>query len=58
MGSKVDLAQATSKGESDLESAPPNDTTTRTGTHPTFLGRAHGCVSGIWGLLVIDLTIV
>jgi hypothetical protein len=40
---KADLAQATSKDESDLEEAPQNDAT-RAGTRPTFLGR---CVSSI-----------
>jgi len=55
----VDLAQATSKDESDLEAAPQSDAT-RAGTRPTFLGRTHGCVSGIWGLLVgvVALTVV
>jgi hypothetical protein len=53
---KADLAQATSKDESDLEAAPQNDAT-RVGTRATFLGRTHGCVSSIWVLLV-TLTIV
>jgi hypothetical protein len=54
---KADFAQATSKDESDLEAATQNDAT-RVGTRPTFLGRTHGCVSGIWGLLIVALTIV
>jgi hypothetical protein len=54
---KADLAQATSKDESDLEAAPQNDDT-RAGTRLTFLSRTHQCVSGIWGLLVVVLTIV
>jgi hypothetical protein len=54
---KADLAQAASKDESHLEAAPQNDTT-RVGMRPTFLGRTHGCVSGIWGLLIVALTIV
>jgi hypothetical protein len=49
---KADLAQATSKDESELEAAPQNDAT-GAGTRPTFLGRTHGCVSGIWRLLVV-----
>jgi hypothetical protein len=53
---KADLAQATSKDESDLEAAPQNDAT-RAGTRATFLGQTHGYVSSIWGLLVA-LTIV
>jgi hypothetical protein len=53
---KADLAQATSKDESDLEAAPQNENT-EAGTRPTFLGQTHQCVSGIWGLLVA-LTIV
>jgi hypothetical protein len=40
---KADLAQATSKDESDLEAAPQNDAT-RAGTRSTFL---HGHVSSI-----------
>jgi hypothetical protein len=56
---KTDLAQVTSKDESNLEAAPQNDSdTARVGTRPTFLGRTHQCVSGIWGLLVVALTIV
>jgi len=42
---KADLAQVTSKDESDLEAAPQNDTT-KAGTRPTFIGRTHQCVSG------------
>jgi hypothetical protein len=53
---KTDLAQVTSKDESNLEAAPQNDTT-RVGTRPTFLGRTHRCVYGIWGLFVVALTI-
>ena len=43
---KADLAQATSKDDSDLEAALQNDTT-GVGTRPTFLGRTHMCVSGV-----------
>ena len=43
---KADLAQTTSKDGSDLEAAPQNDAT-KAGTRTTFLGRTHGCVSGI-----------
>ena len=50
---EADLAQATSKDESDLEAVTKNDAA-RVGMHRTFLGR---CVSGIWRLL-IALTIV
>jgi hypothetical protein len=45
---EADLAQATSKDESDLEAVPQNDAT-GVGTRPTFLGRTQQCVSGIWG---------
>ena len=48
---KADLAQVPSKDESGLEAVPQNDTT-NAGTRPTFLGRAHQCVSGICELLV------
>jgi hypothetical protein len=48
---KADLAQATSKDESDLEAAPQSDATTA-GTRATFLGQIHGYVFSIWGLLV------
>jgi hypothetical protein len=51
-----DLAQTASKGESDLEDS--QNGPTRAVSRPTFLGRAHGCVSGIWGPLVVGLTIV
>jgi hypothetical protein len=44
---KADLAQPTSKDESDLEAVPQNDAT-GVGTRPTFLGRTHWCVSGIY----------
>lgn len=54
---EADLAQATSKDESDLEAAPQNDVT-GVRTRPTFLGQTQKCVSGIWGLLVVVLTIV
>jgi hypothetical protein len=54
---KADFAQPTSKDKSDLNATPQNDAT-RTGTRPTFLGRTHGCVFGIWGLLIVALTIV
>jgi hypothetical protein len=54
---KADLAQATSKDESDLEASPQNDTT-EAGTRLTFLGRTHQCVTRVWGLLVFVLTIV
>ena len=54
---KADLARATSKDESNVETAPQNDAT-RAGTRPTFLGRTHQCVSGVWGLLFTALTIV
>ena len=47
---KADLAQATSKDESDLEAVPQNDAA-RAETRPTFLGRTHGCVSAIWDYL-------
>ena len=53
---KADLAQATSKDESDLEATAQNDAT-REGTRPTFLGRTHRCVSGIFGYLLLPLTI-
>ena len=48
---KADLAQATSKDESDLEAAPQNDAT-GAGARTTFLGQAHGYVFSIWRLLV------
>jgi hypothetical protein len=54
---KTDLARATSKDESNVKIAPQNDAT-RAGTRPTFLGRTHQCVSGVWGLLVTALMIV
>ena len=54
---KADLARATSKEESNVETASQSDAT-RAGTRPTFLGRTHQCVSGLWGLLVTVLTIV
>jgi hypothetical protein len=54
---KANLAQATSKDEFNVETAPQIDAT-RAGTRPTFLGRTHQCVSGVWGLLVTALTIV
>jgi hypothetical protein len=53
---KADLAQATSKDEYDLEAVPQNDATT-VARRPTFLGRTHQYISGVWGLLVF-LTIV
>jgi hypothetical protein len=43
---KADLAEVTSKGESDLEATPKNDTT-RPGPRPTLLDRAQKCVFGI-----------
>lgn len=54
---EADLAQVTSKDESDLEAAPQNDAT-GVGTRPTFLGQTQQYVSGIWGLLFVLLTIV
>lgn len=42
---KADLAEVTSKGESDLEATPQNDTSP--GPRPTLLDRAHKCVFGI-----------
>jgi hypothetical protein len=54
---KADLPQGTSKDESDLEATSQNDTTGAK-TRPSFLGRTHECVSGIWGLLVVALTVV
>ncbi len=54
---KADLAQPTSKDESDIEE-PPQNGATRAGTRPTFLGRIYGCVSGISGLLIVALMIV
>ncbi|KAH9989454.1 ABC transporter [Russula vinacea] len=44
---KADLAPVTSKGESDVESVPPYDTTTRTGTRFTSIGRVHGFIRGL-----------
>lgn len=43
---KADLAQTASKDELDVEADPQNDAT-RAEMRPTFLGRTHGCVSGI-----------
>ena len=43
---KADLAQATSKDESDLEADPQNDATGAK-IRPTFFGRTNGCVTGI-----------
>lgn len=54
---KADLTQPTPKDEPDLGVTSPNDAT-RAGARPTFLSQAHQCVSGIWGLLVVALTIV
>ena len=46
---KADLEKVPSKGESEHEETFPvaQIDSTVTGTRPTFLGRAHGCVSGI-----------
>lgn len=54
---KADLSQPTTKDESDHEAASKIDATIAE-TRPTFLGRTHGCVSGIWGLIIVALTIV
>lgn len=53
---KADLAEVTSKGESDLEATPQNDGT-RAGQRPTLLDWVQKCVFGTWRLLVV-LTIV
>jgi ABC-type multidrug transport system fused ATPase/permease subunit len=45
---KTDLAQVTSKDESNLEAALQNDSdTARVGTRPTFLGRTHQFIKGL-----------
>ena len=52
----ADIAQATSKDKSNFEAASQTDST-KTGSRPTFIGRTHRCAFGIWGLLVLALTI-
>ena len=54
---KADHAQVTSKGEFDVEATLQNDTT-GSGSRPTILGRAQKCVTGIWRLVVVHLTVV
>jgi hypothetical protein len=54
---EADFAKAVPKDKSNLEAVPQNDAA-KTGSRPTFLGRTHGCVHGIWGLLTVVLTLV
>ena len=52
---EADSVQTTSNNEAEfeavLEAGPPNDTT-KAGMPPTFLGRTHRFVSGVWDYLL------